>query len=210
MEDQGKRLLLTVGIVALMYLAWTTFFAPTPPAQQAQAPQPQVVQQPQAPSAPGPAAGATAASEPSAAPAAPVAACDPTKEEEPARWDTPDYVATFSRCGGALSSFQIKGSQYRVEGNQIDLVHDHANPARFPLQVQVDMPPAGSTNPDDKRLPAIPDNAEWQRLTATATEVSFRWTAPDGGVQVTKAFRRPEQGRFAIGLDFEVKNTSAK
>src|SRR5262249_18456240 len=119
MEDQGKRLLLTVGIVAVMYLVWSTFFAPTPPQQQPQAPPPtSVAQQPAQPAAPS-AQAPTPAPTPEAAPAA---VCDPSKEEDPARWETADYVATFSRCGGALARFELKGAQYRVDGKQIDLV----------------------------------------------------------------------------------------
>jgi YidC/Oxa1 family membrane protein insertase len=210
MEDQGKRLLLTVGIVAVMYLAWMQFFAPRPqPGPPAPARAARV--EPQA--AP-PATGATGAppttpaSAPASAPAV-VAVCDPAAEEAPARWETDDYVATFSRCGGALSSFVLKGAQYRGTAGQLDLVHG-TDPAFFPFQLQIDMPPAGSTNPDDKRLPVIPERAEWTRLGATATEIGFRWTSPDGAVQVTKSFKRRVESRFVVGLDVEVKNVAAK
>src|SRR5262249_4048387 len=115
MEDQGKRLLITVGLVAVLYLVWTTFFMPKPEPQ-AQAPAPQAP----AATAPGPNAAAPAAPNAPAAPtaagetpAAPPAVCDPTKEESPPRRETPDLAATggaglrrdllaLRRCAGEL------------------------------------------------------------------------------------------------------------
>src|SRR5499425_2337068 len=172
MEDQGKRLLITVGLVAVLYLVWTTFFMPKPePQAQAPAPQPPAATAP-GPNAAAPAAPNAALAAPAAAgetPAAPPALCDPSKEQNPPRWETPDFVATFSRCGGALESFVLLGSQYRVtekelgkehgEPHQIDLVRTEGNPSYFPLQVQVDTAPVGSASPDDRRQPAIPARA---------------------------------------------------
>jgi YidC/Oxa1 family membrane protein insertase len=213
MEDQGKRLLLTVGIVAVMYLVWMQFFAPRPQPQPPAPPRAAKVDtpaaQPSAPTPPGAAAAPASAPAPAAASAPAVAACDPAAEASPARWETDDYIATFSRCGAALSSFVLKGAQYKMPAGQLDLVHG-TDPGFFPFQIQVDMPPAGSTNPDDKRLPVIPERAEWTPVAATATEVAFRWTSPDGAVQVTKRFQRHVKSRFVLGLDVEVKNTSGQ
>src|SRR5215470_8335167 len=168
MEDQGKRLLITVGLVAVLYLVWTTFFMPKPqpPAQAPAAP----------PAATAPAPAAAAPAPPGAAaptgetPPAAAALCDPKEEENPPRWETPDFHATFSRCGGALSSFVLEGSQYKVtvngETQNIDLVHADMNPSFFPLQVQVDTAPIGSASPGDRRQPAIPARAKWELVSA--------------------------------------------
>jgi len=218
MEDQGKRLLITVGLVAVMYLAWTTFFMPKP-APPPPAPVTQMAPATGAPGATAPAAapgtpGAPAAGAPAASGESP-ATCDPAHETNPPRWETGEYIATFSRCGGALSSFVLKGNQFRVShdgepAQQIDLVRSKDNAAYFPLQIQVDTPPPGSSNPDDRRQPTIPLRAEWALVSSGDGEVVFRWTSGDGVLQVTKTFKRIPASHFAIGLDYEVKNISAK
>jgi YidC/Oxa1 family membrane protein insertase len=216
MEDQGKRLLLTVGLVAVLYFAWTQFFmpkpAPPPPAP------PQTATAPTAPADPASAPTATPGAPATVEGAAPAVACDPTKETGAPVWETADYVATFSTCGGALQSFVLKGSQFHVaphgapqsEARQIDLVHDTANPATFPLLVQVDTLPAGSVNADDRRQPTIPARSEWSIVSATDAEIAFRWTSPDAGLQVTKTVKRVPGTRYALRLEWEVKNVSAK
>src|SRR5947207_920685 len=143
MEDQGKRLLLTVGLVAVLYFVWMKFFAPAPPPPAP--PPPPAATAPSTPGTPGPTDASAPAMPPAAgADAAAATVCDPSKETGAPVWETADYVATFSRCGGALQSFVLKGEQYRVTGtgegagkaHQIDLVHDNGNAATFPLQVQ--------------------------------------------------------------------------
>jgi YidC/Oxa1 family membrane protein insertase len=220
MEDQGKRLLLTVGLVALVYFVWMKFFAPAPPPPAP--PPPPAATAPSTPGTPGPTDASGPAAPAAGTDSAPAAACDPSKETGAPAWETPDYVATFSRCGGALQSFLLKGEQYRVTGtgeraekahqpeHQIDLVHENASPATFPLQVQVDAPPVGSTNTDDRRQPVIPARAEWSVQSATDAEIAFRWTSADGGLQVTKTFKRVPGTRYALRLDWEVKNVSTK
>src|SRR5882672_11115960 len=173
MEDQGKRLLITVALVAVLYFVWMKFFTPTPP--------PPAPRAPAVATAPAPAAGtanapATAGGEAAAA----VDACDPAKEEQQPRFETAEYVATFSRCGGALSSFTLKGEQYRAgkagEKGQIDVVHAKGNSAYFPLQLQVDMPAAGSGGPDERRQPIIPAKATWTLVSTSDDGIVFRWT----------------------------------
>ena len=214
MEDQGKRLLLTVGLVGVMYFVWMKFFATEPPPPHL--PAPPAATAPSAPGAPDATAPSPAAA--TGTEASTAALCDPTKESGAPRWETDDYVATFSRCGGALQSFVLKGAQFRVtrtgepaaEAHQIDLVHDNSNPATFPLQVQVDTPPSGSTNADERRVPAIPARAEWSVVSASDAEIAFRWTSADEGLQVTKTFKRVTGTHYAIRLDWEVKNVSTK
>jgi YidC/Oxa1 family membrane protein insertase len=252
MEDQGKRLLLAVGIIALLYIAWTLLFTPKAPAPPPGSPQ--QVQAPAAPaastpgsgaatgvatgaptgapsSAPSTAAAAAAAAAPAegtgspadgaASPAGPAAAatppsCTPEKPGEAATWNTNEWTATFSRCGGALASFQLKGKQYQISDDsraprQIDLVRTGEDPALYPLQLQVDVPQSGGVNPDAPRVGLIPPRAQWELVSQSDSQVVFRWISPDRGIEVLKTFKRLDPSvKYAFQLDFEVKNISDK
>ncbi len=212
MEDQGKRLLLAVGIIAALFIAWNYLFPPPAPApRQATTPAAPVTPTPSA-EMPAPAAGtpAAAATAPSAE-AAPVATCEPETEGAP-RWETEDFIATFSRCGGTLASFVLRGSQYyeEVDGKrvQMNLVRS-TDPAFWPLQAQVLTPAPGVTNPDAPRAPLVPAGATWELVSANADEIVYRWTSPDGVLQIAKTFRRLPN-RYAFKLDIEVRNVSSK
>jgi YidC/Oxa1 family membrane protein insertase len=217
MEDQGKRLLLAVGIIGVLFVVWTFLFSPTPaerPPQQA-APAQTTPAAPAAGAAGTPAApgGTTpAAAAPAQAQAeAPEAACEPETDGAP-RWDTPEYTATFSRCGAALSSFVLKGKQYTETRDgkevQMDLVRARGNPAQFPLQVQVLASPPGVVSPEAQRASVAPERAAWTLVSADGESVVYSYTGADG-VTLTKTFRRLP-GRYAMTLDYEIKNGAAK
>src|SRR5262245_25199817 len=117
MDEQGKRLLLALAIVAGMWLVYMTFFGPKPrpkkeaetaaetdagPKTAAPTPTPATAGQPGQPTQPGQPA------QPGVKPAEPPAPkCDPAtadkKEIDQDRW-----VARFSACNGALASFVLK------------------------------------------------------------------------------------------------------
>jgi YidC/Oxa1 family membrane protein insertase len=211
MEDQGKRLLLAVGIIAVLFVAWNYLFpparhAPPPPAQQTAAPAaPATAPAPAAPSASPPAAGAAPT-----APADAAVVCEPETEGAPT-WDTPVATITFTRCGAAVSSYRLKGKQYteKVGAEDVpkDLVRSRDNQAYYPLQVQVEAAAPGVASPDEKRQPVIPARAPWELVSANDQQVVYRWSSSDG-LAVTKTFSL--LGRYALRLDVEVKNTSTK
>jgi YidC/Oxa1 family membrane protein insertase len=137
----------------------------------------------------------------------------PCKTEENApRWETDNYVATFSRCGGTIASWELKGSQYRkkVEGKDvpIDLARswDIDKPEWYSLQTQVTYLESDGTRADAKRTPVIPPTAQWQRIPSDK-DVIYEWTAPDGSLAVTKVFRQTFT-RYGAELEVRVENRS--
>ncbi len=200
MEDQGKRLLLAVGIVAAMYLAWMLLFPPKapPPAPPSK---PAVAETKAGPSP-------TTASAP--APGTPEAGptCKPESPTEAAQWDTPEWTATFSRCGGALASLTLKGAQFEVDGKPMDMARAGRDPAYYPLQVQVAAPASGGTNVDEPRVGLIPAGATWELTNHTEEAISFKWRSPDGTLEVTKTFRRNVPSKYGFLLDVAVTNVA--
>jgi YidC/Oxa1 family membrane protein insertase len=205
MEDQGKRLLLAVGIIAVLFVAWNYLFPPARQTAPQQAPQQAPAVTRQEPPEPQPSAGTAAAP---SHPAAPTAACTPETEGAPV-WDTPEATVTFTRCGGAIASYRLKGKQYTetIGGQDVpmDLVRPRDDPAFYPLQVQVEAAPPGVASPDEKRTPIVPARETWQLAGSGEGQVVYRWTSPDG-LEITKTFKR--LGSYAIGLEVEVKNVS--
>jgi YidC/Oxa1 family membrane protein insertase len=199
MEDQGKRLMLAVGIVAAMYLAWMVLFPAKPPPP---APARQTSAADTRPVEP-----AKDKAEP-AAPSGDTAACEPEAASDAPRWETPDWVATFSRCGGALASFKLKGAQFQFDGKPMDMVRTAADPAHHPLRVQVESPASGGVNADEKRVAVVPDGATWELTNSSADAVSFKWRSPDDSLEVTKTFRRATPSKYAFFMDLAVTNTA--
>jgi YidC/Oxa1 family membrane protein insertase len=208
MEDQGKRLLLAVAIIAVLFIAWNFLFPPQQPARQAPptatAPTPEAIEPVPAAAPSGAAAAPTEATEP--------VDCEVETEGAPT-WETEDYVVTFSRCGGTISAFVLKGSQYREKLGgrevQMNLVRTGDDPALYPLQAQVLMRPAGGARADERRIPLIPERATWELVSATADEVAYRWTSADAAMQVVKTFRRLG-GKYVFKLDLDVRNVSSR
>src|SRR5688572_23298195 len=111
MEDQGKRLLIAVALCAVIMLAATMLFGPkkksSPPPKKEIVEETTSGKETEKEKEKGPATPATAG----AATEKPVVV-DCTLEDNPPMWETDEWVATFSRCGGALKSFRLLGSQY--------------------------------------------------------------------------------------------------
>jgi YidC/Oxa1 family membrane protein insertase len=212
MEDQGKRLLLAVGIIAVLFVAWTYLFPParqpTPPPPQPTAAAPAPAPAPASPS-PATAVAPPAATDAATAPAPATVACEPETEGAPT-WDTPVATLTFSRCGGTLSSYRLKGKQYteHIGGKDVpmDLVRPRDNPAYYPLQVQVEAAAPGVTSPDEKRQAVVAARSSWELVSSSDKEVVFRLATSDG-LAITKTFKLLAD--YALVLDVEVKNVSA-
>jgi YidC/Oxa1 family membrane protein insertase len=240
MQDQGKRVLLAVALCAAILVVSTWLWGPKKKSAPPQ--QPAVPTAPGAqPGAPGTTPGAPGASAtpgaPGSAPAAagqpgvagqpagagaqdaPVAPagvtmCDPAAEAASPipPWTTEEYVATFSRCGGALASFKLLGKQYREDGQPMDLVLARDNPAWLPLQVRVMMPVGTGNDPNAARESVIPPGAKWDLAEQTADRIVFVWP-PKGeprtrGIEVWKTFARAS-GSYVINASIDVKNVLA-
>src|SRR5262245_9153164 len=111
MEDQGKRVLLAVVLCMLIVGVWSWLFAPKPgPREQA----PPSATQPAQPGQPGTAGTPAAPGAPSAATPAPATPSAPRGEEKTVTLRTAKVEATFSSWGGALKSWKLLSSQYRM------------------------------------------------------------------------------------------------
>jgi YidC/Oxa1 family membrane protein insertase len=196
MEDQGKRLLLAVGLITIVFFVYTQFLAPKPPPEPVAPPAAETnpAATPTTPPADGVAPVASAASE---------KLCDPSTDEG-LTWDNEGAVIRFSKCGGALVSVELKGKQWTEgEGDkqrQLNVVRTSENPAWFPLQVQVD---------SDKGKAAIPARAEWAASRGDGNVLTFVWSSPTAGLEVKKTYK-PSAQPYAFLLETEVKNVSAE
>jgi YidC/Oxa1 family membrane protein insertase len=203
MEDQGKRLLLAVGLITIVFFVYTQFFARPQQAPPAETPPATTENTPAEPAPVVP---------PSSGPPAPVAdaPCDPTKDQGIV-WDDETAITRFSRCGGAISAVELKGSQWTEgEGDKqrpLNLVRTSENPALYPLQVQVTASKPGSVDTNEARTPVIPERAAWQESQGEGGALVFRWVG--AGLEVTKTYR-PTGVPHAFTLETIVKNTGEK
>jgi YidC/Oxa1 family membrane protein insertase len=212
MEDQGKRLLLAVGISMVLVLGWQ-FLQPKPqpkPAPVATATTPGL----DAGVAPAPGAttvpGATTA--PGAAAVAGAPAADATKPGEPAlpacdattahteTLQTKRVRAVFSECGGALASWRMVDTEYtQGEGKKkepLDLVARPGQPTYYPLQVGF---PESTVNVDG--------NSHWTLTRKSDTELEASWH--NDKLEVTKTYTlKPDA--YAMGLKVAFKNLGAQ
>lgn len=208
MEDQGKRLLLAVGISMVLVLGWQ-FLQPKPqpkppaaavattPAQDggaAAAPAP-------APGAPG-ATAAAAAGAPAAVAAKPgepvVPACD-AKAAHTETLSTKRVRAVFSECGGALQSWRMVDTQYTQGSGKakepLDLVARPEQPTYYPLQVSF---PESTVD--------VERNSRWTLTKKSDTELEATWR--NDKLEVTKTYAlRPDA--YAMGLKVSFKNLGA-
>jgi YidC/Oxa1 family membrane protein insertase len=233
MQDQGKRVLLAVALCAAILVVSTWLWGPKktqtpPPAQPAVPTAPgaapgQVPVPGAAPGQPGAVAVPGAAAPGAAAPVAPVAGavtmCDLAAEKAAPipPWTTDEYSATFSRCGGALASFQLLGKQYREEKKPIDLVRFPIapdgtvleDPRWYPLQVRVMMPSGTGNDPNAARESVVPPGAKWDLVEQTPDKIVFVWPPKEEprtrGIEVWKTFTRAPAS-YLINATVDVKN----
>src|SRR5438876_6934481 len=184
MEDQGKRLLLAVGISMALVVGWQLLFPPKPkppenkPAAAATAPAGATGTA--ASTAPGasaaPAAGATAPAKPSE-PTAP--ACD-AKTAHTEILTSKRVRAVFSECGGALQSWRMIDTKYTQKAadgklEPLDLVARPQQPEYFPLQTSF---PESTADVDR--------SSHWTLTKKSETELEASWR--NDKLEVTKTF----------------------
>jgi YidC/Oxa1 family membrane protein insertase len=194
-----KRTLVTVLVIAGIWIVWMQFFAPKPPAKvQQPTPAPTAV----APTAPSAAAPSPSAPVPSPATGAPTAAgqgaAEPRPAEEKVELSSSRWRAVVTTYGGALASFELLDPQLRhkLDGRDrgLELV---------PPQVGH---PAFQTAFEGTGL-VIPADAVWRVERRAVDEVVLVWEG--GGVRVTKRFKA-EGGEHVLTLTVDVANGSDK
>jgi YidC/Oxa1 family membrane protein insertase len=196
MEDQGKRMLLAVGICMILVVGWQLLFAPKPPPQDAKAPATAT-----APAADAGVAGAAAPATPGT-PSAPAPAstgeCD-AKSAHTETLSSKRVRAVFSECGGALQSWRMLDTQYKqkdAQGHSVpfDMVPRQDRAAFFPLQVS--MP---------ESTVAIDAGAKWALVKKSETELEASWR--NDKLEVVKTYTLNPK-TYAIDLKVSFKNLS--
>jgi YidC/Oxa1 family membrane protein insertase len=186
MQDQGKRLLLAVGLALVVMIAWNQLFTtPPPPAKKAV---------PGAPASPTPALPQVARS--------PVGVlldgAVPAKVAQPAEAQTivltfPTFEVTFSGRQGAIVSWRLTGKKYANDAARGELV----GPGPGLLLVNF----ARSSH-------VIPDGAVWKGEQLSATQVRF--VHRTDSLEVTKTFTvHPETYVVRLGVSVSVLGTQA-
>jgi YidC/Oxa1 family membrane protein insertase len=202
MEDQGKRLLLAVGISMVLVLGWQ-FLQPK------QQPKPTPAAAATTPSLDGGVAPAAAAPGAATAPATAAApAADAAKPGEPvlpacdAKTAHSEILATrrvravFSECGGALESWRMVDTHYTQGSGKakepLDLVARPEQPAYYPLQVSF---------PDS--TVGVERNSRWTLTKKSETELEASWH--NDKLEVTKTYTlKPDA--YAMGMKVGFKN----
>jgi YidC/Oxa1 family membrane protein insertase len=159
MEDQGKKLLLTVGIICAIMFGWQLLFPPKKPEEKK--PPPAEVSAPTPP----------VATPPVATP--PVATRAPVEEVV---LENPQFRATFSTRGGTLTSWQLLGRQFHVAGG--------ARPEDMVRSTDPRLRPFLVSFPDSTH--ALAADSDWTLAERSATGVVFRQVV--GPLEVTKRF----------------------
>ncbi len=200
MEDQGKRILLAVAIVTVLWLGMQMLFPQKPAPKTATAPPPAT--------APAGDAGATAATDAPIGPGGPgspvtaapsAVACDAASAGS-VKLTSTRVEATFSECGGALQSWRLINSQYTQKGpdgkkEPFDLVARTDQSAYFPFQVSM---------PDS--TVGIDPGAKWTLVKKSDSEVEA--TYRNDKLEVTKRYTL-QPNAYAIDLKVAFKNLSA-
>lgn len=222
MEDQAKRLLLAVALAFGIMLLWNVLFPPDkpkPPDTKDQATEQTAGQTgDKGADKTAPPVRSVELAEPGAgtAPAdaavGPVAEPNPCKDDDaadPIVFDLPLYRAEFSRCGGTLRSWQLRGGRYLVEAQGGE---------RRPM----DLVPRGADGPQ-ALFPVRFENIDWDPLAywraerRGANEIAFTWeykVADAGGTprtafELTKVYKLyPDD--YLVELSFQISNKAAK
>ena len=153
MEGQGRRLLLAVALALVVLWGWQAMFG-----KKADEEPPKGV-------------GSGAA----IAPKATAAATTPIKctADQPFQIKTDKFVATFSSCGGTLTSWKLTDTRYERDATRGELLPGKAGMGAFTVDF------VDSTY-------VIPENAQWKRDKDTADSVVYTYS--DDHVDVTKTF----------------------
>ncbi len=179
MQDQGKRLLLAVGLAFLVMLAWSKFFQKAPPPAPAQGSGSAAV-------ANGSGAGTTtnpgtnAAPTPSNAPLVPTAPSDvKLGEEQLITLKYPNVVATFSSYGGVLAKWHLTDERYQS---------DASLPGKGELLPTQPGTGAFAVNFDRTYTPStyvLPARSEWSGTKVDDHTVIYKISTPELDVEKT-------------------------
>ncbi|WP_428268440.1 membrane protein insertase YidC [Haliangium sp.] len=217
MEDQGKRLLVAIGIAFILMLGWNYLFPPevpeTPPSQDEAG---QVED-----SAPAPSDGARKPSlrTDDGDSAETVGDRAPSDDRTPAagkergpeelfEFAFEDFRVVFSSYGGALKSWTLEGEKYRGSADddlarQLDMVRTGDREETLPFRIGFD------------DLDLVPADAEWRGRRKSDTELEFTWTYEverEGEMvtlfEIVKTFRIYPQD-YLLELTVYVENKNA-
>jgi len=191
MENQGKRLLLAVGLALGVMLVWNLAFPPKkdePKKQDA-----------------GSGSAVVKGSAPAVAPTLAVMPEVPGKEPQAIVLDFPGKVkATFSSFGGALVSWQLADHKYRKDKstqNMGELLPGLTRPGTGAFLVDF------TTNDNGvRKAPAIriPNQNDWQGTKVSDTQVTYTLKTPD--VDVEKTFTvDPDAYSVKMGVKITVR-----
>ncbi len=160
MQDQGKRLLLAVGLALAFMLAWNMFFSKKEepkPAQTSGSGGSAIVGAPVAP----PSTVGRSIEPPAAGAASPSIAEAPRGPEEKIALAFPNkFTATFSSYGGALVSWKLADPRYERDATKGELLPGTENTGAFLVDF------ASSTY-------VLPHNAEWKGTKVSDTELHY-------------------------------------
>lgn len=172
MQDQGKRLLLAVGIALAFMLAWNMFFGPKKDdkketdgsAQTGSAAQPASV----APTSP-----VGVSIEPPAPATGTTMAEAPRGPEQKIALKFPRFTATFSNYGGALVSWKLADPRFERDATHGELLPGMENTGAFLVDFA-------------KSTYVLPRRAEWKGTKVSDTEVHY--TLSTDQVDLEKVF----------------------
>lgn len=191
MENQGKRLLLAVGIAFAIMMVWTLLFPPEQPPEKP-ADKPDATQS----AADGDDTSRPAGDRPAGDAAEPTAEADKPRGEEKLTVLSFDEVrAGFSSWGGSLASWELMGEQFHVptDPSQPEDLARLAGEKLYPFTV-------GFTEESTYQIPA---NAEWQAEKVSDREVTYTWASPD--IKVVKRYRiTPSDYLLQLSVEYEV------
>jgi YidC/Oxa1 family membrane protein insertase len=184
MEDQGKRILIAVGIAFALMLGWQFLFPQEKPKPK---PKPDDRAQPQ----PTPGVDAPPAPRADAPADAPVV----RGEEQRATFSFPKFTATTSSYGGALVSWTLAGKKFE----------DRTQTDKPPLELA----PTGvdeATRPFDvwfvDSTYGIPRGAEWTPSNASETGIDYTWASD--AIRVVKKLRfEPDHYLLRITIELQ-------
>ncbi len=198
MQDQGKRLLLAVGLAFLVMLAWSKFFQKDPPPPPAQGSGSAV--------ATGSATGTStsntgAAATPSNAPLVTAPADVKLGEEKLITLKYPNVVATFSSYGGVLTKWHLTDERYQA---------DASLPGKGELLPTQPGTGAFAVNFDRTYTPStyvLPARTEWvgpdpAKLAPDARELTY--TYKDDHLEIEKTFKIDPEA-FIVKMTLKVK-----
>ena len=183
-----RRILLAIGLSFLVFVVWTKFFLPPPPAEEAPPPVTETAPEPVAPPAP-PAIEA----EPQAQPAV-EAEVRQGSVERFLTVETETSTIVFSTTGAAVRSWRLKAYEDDDSG-PVELVQSHATGLGYPLTFAL-----ADTEREAKLNQALFVASTGADILTAPVELAFEWS--DGHLVARKTFRfEPE---YLVWVETEI------